>query len=137
MDALVDRLRHGVERSREARVVDVLALDVPKLLDADALNLISRDDALAAAVAARGAQGDPCILTPHPLEAARLLGIDVKEVQRDRIAAARQLAARFASVVGAQGFGHRGRLAGRARRDQSDRQRRARDRRHRRRARRH
>jgi len=83
----------------------VLALDAPKLLDADALNLVSGDARLAAAVAARGAKGDPCILTPHPLEAARLLSADVKAVQADRVAAARQLAARFASVAVLKGSG--------------------------------
>jgi ADP-dependent NAD(P)H-hydrate dehydratase / NAD(P)H-hydrate epimerase len=84
----------------------VLKLDVPKLLDADALNLVSKDDALAAAVSQRGAQGDPCVLTPHPLEAARLLhSDDAKAVQSDRFAAARQLAARYAAVVVLKGSG--------------------------------
>jgi hydroxyethylthiazole kinase-like uncharacterized protein yjeF len=84
---------------------DVLALDVPKLLDADALNLLAADPALAAKVAARGAQGDPCVLTPHPLEAARLLGCDAPTVQRDRLAAACALTARFASVIVLKGTG--------------------------------
>ncbi len=45
------------------------------------------------------------MLTPHPLEAARLLGCDTRAVQRDRLAAARALAARFASVVVLKGTG--------------------------------
>ncbi len=45
------------------------------------------------------------MLTPHPLEAARLLGSDVKKVQADRLAAARQLAARFAGVIVLKGTG--------------------------------
>ncbi|MCC8401792.1 NAD(P)H-hydrate dehydratase [Paraburkholderia sp. MMS20-SJTN17] len=105
MDALAIGcgMGHG---ERAARVLhEVLQLDVPKLFDADALNLIAKDPALAADVAARGAQGDPCILTPHPLEAARLLGSDAASVQRDRLAAARALAARFASVVVLKGVG--------------------------------
>ncbi|WP_027798753.1 NAD(P)H-hydrate dehydratase [Paraburkholderia dilworthii] len=94
---------HG---ERAARVLhDVLRLDAPKLFDADALNLISKDPTLAAAVTARGVQGDPCVLTPHPLEAARLLGTDAAGVQRDRLGAARALAARFASVVVLKGTG--------------------------------
>jgi hydroxyethylthiazole kinase-like uncharacterized protein yjeF len=105
MDALSIGCGMGSSDRAKGVLSNVLALDVPKLLDADALNLVSRDDKLAAAVAARGAKSDPCILTPHPLEAARLLGIDVKEVQRDRIAAARQLAARFASVAVLKGSG--------------------------------
>jgi yjeF C-terminal region, hydroxyethylthiazole kinase-related len=84
---------------------DVLQLDVPKLFDADALNLISTNPSLAAEVTARGVQGDPCVLTPHPLEAARLLGTDARGVQRDRLAAARALAARFAAVVVLKGTG--------------------------------
>jgi hydroxyethylthiazole kinase-like uncharacterized protein yjeF len=105
MDALAIGcgMGHG---ERATRVLhDVLQLDVPKLFDADALNLIAKDPALAADVTARGVQGDPCILTPHPLEAARLLGSDAASVQRDRLAAARALAARLASVVVLKGIG--------------------------------
>ncbi|RKF33519.1 NAD(P)H-hydrate dehydratase [Paraburkholderia fungorum] len=105
MDALAVGCGMGL-RDRATRVMhDVLQLDVPKLFDADALNLISTDPSLAAAVTARGVQGDPCVLTPHPLEAARLLGTDVREVQRDRLAAARALAARFAGVIVLKGTG--------------------------------
>ncbi|MGF6967519.1 hydroxyethylthiazole kinase-like uncharacterized protein yjeF [Paraburkholderia sp. WC7.3g] len=105
MDALAIGcgMGHG---ERATRVLhDVLPLDVPKLFDADALNLIAKDPALAAEVTARGVQGDPCILTPHPLEAARLLGSDAASVQRDRPAAARALGARFASIVVLKGAG--------------------------------
>ncbi|CAB3799849.1 NAD(P)H-hydrate dehydratase [Paraburkholderia caffeinilytica] len=105
MDALAVGCGMG-HRDRATQVMHgVLALDAPKLFDADALNLISTDPSLAAAVAARGLQGDPCVLTPHPLEAARLLGTDVQGVQRDRLAAARALAARFAGVVVLKGTG--------------------------------
>ncbi|WNC88170.1 NAD(P)H-hydrate dehydratase [Paraburkholderia sp. FT54] len=105
MDALAVGCGMG-HRERATQVMhDVLRLDVPKLFDADALNLISKDPALAADVTARGVQGDPCILTPHPLEAARLLGTDAPGVQRDRLSAARSLAARFASVVVLKGAG--------------------------------
>src|SRR6185437_6412514 len=105
MDALAVGCGMG-HRECAARVMhDVLQLDVPKLFDADALNLIAQDPALAAELTARGVQGDPCILTPHPLEAARLLGGDAPGVQRDRLSAARALAARFASVVVLKGSG--------------------------------
>jgi hydroxyethylthiazole kinase-like uncharacterized protein yjeF len=105
MDALAVGCGMG-HRERATQVMhDVLQLDVPKLFDADALNLIAKDPALAAEVTARGVQGDPCILTPHPLEAARLLGSDAPGVQRDRLGAARALAARFASVVVLKGIG--------------------------------
>jgi hydroxyethylthiazole kinase-like uncharacterized protein yjeF len=105
MDALAVGCGMGL-RDRATRVMhDVLPLDLPKLFDADALNLISTDPSLAAEVTARGVQGDPCVLTPHPLEAARLLGTDAASVQRDRLAAARALAARFAAVVVLKGTG--------------------------------
>ena len=55
----------------------------PRVLDADALNALARRDALVL--------GD-AVLTPHPGEAARLLGCDVAEVERDRIVSARRLA---------------------------------------------
>ncbi|CAB3750610.1 NAD(P)H-hydrate dehydratase [Paraburkholderia humisilvae] len=106
MDALSIGCGMG-HRERATRVLhDVLSLDVPKLFDADALNLLARDPALAAALAARGAQAqDPAIVTPHPLEAARLLGIDAPAVQRDRLAAARALTRRLASIVVLKGAG--------------------------------
>ena len=105
MDALAIGCGMG-DGERATQVLnDVLPLDIPKLLDADALNLISNDAALAAQVAVRGAQGDPCVLTPHPLEAARLAGCDAPTIQRDRLAAARALTARFASVIVLKGTG--------------------------------
>ncbi|HEY1610524.1 MAG TPA: NAD(P)H-hydrate dehydratase, partial [Paraburkholderia sp.] len=111
MDAL--SIGCGMGASQHARdVLDrALQCGLPTLLDADALNLLARDDALAARVAGHGTpQGDrvagtPCVLTPHPLEAARLLGSDTQTVQRDRLAAARALAARFAAVVVLKGSG--------------------------------
>ena len=75
------------------------------VLDADALNAIAADPQLQALLQARGRRGAPTVLTPHPLEAARLLGEDTKAVQSDRIAAARELARRFASVVVLKGSG--------------------------------
>lgn len=45
------------------------------------------------------------VLTPHPLEAARLLGVEVAAVQADRVAAARTLAARLQAVVVLKGSG--------------------------------
>jgi ADP-dependent NAD(P)H-hydrate dehydratase / NAD(P)H-hydrate epimerase len=106
MDALSIGCGMG-HREHVTRVLrDVLPLDVPKLFDADALNLFARDPALAAALEARGAQAqDPAIVTPHPLEAARLLGIDAPAVQRDRLGAARALTRLLASIVVLKGAG--------------------------------
>jgi NAD(P)H-hydrate epimerase len=44
-------------------------------------------------------------LTPHPGEAARLLGCSTAEVQADRFAAARALQARFGGVIVLKGNG--------------------------------
>jgi len=72
------------------------------VLDADALNAIATDADLQAQLRARTA---PTVLTPHPLEAARLLGCATREVQSDRLAAARALAARLRCVVLLKGSG--------------------------------
>jgi len=75
------------------------------VLDADALNAIARDASLRALLRARGARASATILTPHPLEAARLLGRDARQVQADRLAAARAIAADTGAVVILKGSG--------------------------------
>ncbi|WP_439940196.1 NAD(P)H-hydrate dehydratase [Streptomyces sp. BBFR115] len=72
-------------------VAEVLATDVPVLLDADGLRLASRD-----AVRARTA---PTLMTPHAGEAAALLGVAREEVEAARLAAVRELAARYRATV--------------------------------------
>jgi hydroxyethylthiazole kinase-like uncharacterized protein yjeF len=73
-----------------------------KVIDADALNLIAQHDELAKAISAKP---DTCILTPHPIEAARLLNITVDEVQNDRVAASKMLAQKFCTTVVLKGCG--------------------------------
>ncbi len=80
-----------------------LMRDAPRLvLDADALNAIAREPALARALQRRSA---PSLLTPHPLEAARLLGVDTAAVQADRLAAAKELASRYRATIVLKGSG--------------------------------
>jgi hydroxyethylthiazole kinase-like uncharacterized protein yjeF len=74
----------------------------PLVVDADALNLIAASGELQAHLSRRA---QATILTPHPLEAARLLGVTAAVVQADRLAAARELAARFGAVVILKGSG--------------------------------
>lgn len=73
-----------------------LAADKALVLDADGLNLLARS-------ATRLPQAT--VLTPHPGEAARLLESDVTRVQRDRYAAARELAQRYGAVTVLKGAG--------------------------------
>lgn len=75
------------------------------VLDADALNALARDHALHAALVARAARAMPTVLTPHPQEAARLLGSSVAAIQADRLAAARALAERYGCVCVLKGSG--------------------------------
>jgi hydroxyethylthiazole kinase-like uncharacterized protein yjeF len=84
----------------------VIATSRALVLDADALNAIASDSSLQALLATRGRRKDrPTVLTPHPLEAARLLGIDTAAVQSDRLAAARTLTQRYACCVVLKGSG--------------------------------
>ncbi|MEO7152227.1 MAG: NAD(P)H-hydrate epimerase, partial [Burkholderiaceae bacterium] len=72
----------------------VLSLPARLVLDADALNAIADDAALQAILRGRAARGRATVLTPHPLEAARLLGLTTAQVQADRLATAQALAQR-------------------------------------------
>ena len=76
--------------------------DSPLLVDADAINLIGASPDLLARLAGRGA---PSVLTPHPLEAARLLGQGTGVIQADRLAAAREIALRTRATVILKGSG--------------------------------
>jgi hydroxyethylthiazole kinase-like uncharacterized protein yjeF len=90
----------------EADAADVLArvlkTTLPLVLDADALNLLASDATLRRLLVARTAAA---VMTPHPLEAARLLSTGSADVQADRIAAARKLAESFNSIVVLKGAG--------------------------------
>jgi len=75
------------------------------VLDADALNALAADSALQSLLRQRGDRGLPTVLTPHPLEAARLLKCSSADVQRDRITAAQALSAQFGVTVLLKGSG--------------------------------
>ncbi|KAF1012498.1 MAG: NAD(P)H-hydrate dehydratase [Burkholderia sp.] len=91
---------HAIETLRA-----VLTLDCPLVIDADALNLITTHVELHLALVKRGVRHAVSILTPHPLEAARLLGTRTAAVQGDRLAAARELATRFQAIAVLKGSG--------------------------------
>lgn len=73
-----------------------LALGKPCVVDADALNLLARDG---------GAVPPGSVLTPHPGEAARLLGNDTAAIHADRFAAAQAIARRYGAIVLLKGAG--------------------------------
>jgi len=87
----------GLGKSRWGRMLlsQVMSVDLPLVVDADALNL------LAEAPHKHGRW----ILTPHPGEAGRLLGTDTATVQRDRYACAERIAERFDAVAVLKGAG--------------------------------
>ncbi|AKM28983.2 hypothetical protein AB870_00805 [Pandoraea faecigallinarum] len=93
----------GTSAASAACLSRVLALeDTPLVIDADGLNLLAADPSLAQRVRHRAG---PTVLTPHPLEAARLTGCDVARIQSDRLASARALAMRFGATVVLKGSG--------------------------------
>jgi hydroxyethylthiazole kinase-like uncharacterized protein yjeF len=75
------------------------------VLDADALNAVATDPMLVQLLRARCQRRQPTVLTPHPLEAARLAGMDAAAVQADRLTVAQQLAERFGAVTVLKGSG--------------------------------
>jgi hydroxyethylthiazole kinase-like uncharacterized protein yjeF len=102
LDAVVVGPGLGQSERAETLVGAVLASDMPCVVDADALNLIADNRDLRAACAKRSSD---TLLSPHPGEAARLLGSSVPEVQRDRVAAARRLARELNANVALKGNG--------------------------------
>ncbi|MEO8655591.1 MAG: NAD(P)H-hydrate dehydratase, partial [Ramlibacter sp.] len=75
------------------------------VLDADALNAIAGDTQLQTLLQARARRGRATVITPHPLEAGRLLGYSAAAVQADRLAASKELVGRFGCVVALKGSG--------------------------------
>jgi len=83
----------------------VLLSGAPLVLDADAINAIAMNQSLQALLTSRSDRKVHTVLTPHPLEAARLLDCSAAGVQQDRPAAANRLAQRFACTVILKGSG--------------------------------
>jgi hydroxyethylthiazole kinase-like uncharacterized protein yjeF len=71
-------------------------VSLPLVLDADGINAFAPPAGTAAELAGRSAE---TVLTPHPGELGRLLGMSTSEVQDDRIAAARRAAVEAEAVV--------------------------------------
>jgi hydroxyethylthiazole kinase-like uncharacterized protein yjeF len=94
----------GLGTDDDARAALAWAIERPHALvvDADGLNLLATDASLRQSLLQRQAV---TVLTPHPLEAARLLATSAHAVQADRIGAARRLAAEYRAIVVLKGAG--------------------------------
>lgn len=73
----------------------IIPLDKPKVLDADALNLLANAPQ----------KRHDWVLTPHPGEAARLLNTTTQNIQNDRLQAIRQLHDKYGGVIVLKGNG--------------------------------
>lgn len=102
VDVLVVGPGLGASAEARAQLARLLPSSLPLVLDADGLNRLAVDAELQESLRSRSI---PAILTPHPMEAARLLGTEVAAVQRDRIAAAQELAQRYRAHVVLKGCG--------------------------------
>jgi NAD(P)H-hydrate epimerase len=72
------------------------AAGIVAVVDADALNLLAASPA---------ELPSDWIITPHPGEAARLLGVDTRAIQADRLGSARELHSRYGAVAVLKGAG--------------------------------
>jgi hydroxyethylthiazole kinase-like uncharacterized protein yjeF len=98
----------GVDEHAYHALTTVLKTAKRLILDADALNLLATNTDLQRRLADRIDAGPTeleCMMTPHPLEAARLLGWSADAINADRVAAARALCDRFGSDVVLKGSG--------------------------------
>lgn len=98
MDVIVIGPGLGRNAWSEQMLRAVLASDRPLVVDADALNLIS-------AGKANHSHRDDWLLTPHPGEAARLLGVDTAVIQSDRFDAVGKLQSKYGGVAVLKGAG--------------------------------
>ena len=88
-------------------LADVLQHSARLVLDADGLNALAENPDWQAILRARG-DAPGCkftVITPHPLEAARLLGCSVQTVQQDRLCAAQTLSSQLQCTVVLKGSG--------------------------------
>lgn len=92
LDTLVVGPGLGTSEAGETLLGAALASEIPCVLDADALNLLAASDDLRGACGRRKAE---TIVTPHPAEAGRLLGVSTEKVQSNRIDAAKEIARRY------------------------------------------
>jgi hydroxyethylthiazole kinase-like uncharacterized protein yjeF len=84
---------------------EVIGRSPQLVLDADGLNAVAASAALKQRLIMRHQRKQATVITPHPLEAARLLSCSTKDVQADRLNAARKLSQSFGCVTLLKGSG--------------------------------
>lgn len=82
----------GWGKEQQALLTELLAIDVPMVLDADALNMLAEDENIQTVLQHRHSL---TVLTPHAGEAARLLGLTAGDVQKDRLYSALSLVDKY------------------------------------------
>ena len=102
VDAIIIGCGMGTDADAKHALRRALASAARLVLDADALNAVAQEASLRDALLAHSGLR---ILTPHPLEAARLLGVSGPQVQSDRIASACRLAGTLRSWTVLKGAG--------------------------------
>ena len=109
MTSLAIGMGLGTDKTAPRLLTAAFAHAVPMVVDADALTLIATNSSIHAALQAKMVvtphQSTSMIFTPHPGEAARLLGLSPADVQSDRISAAKSIAAKFNAVAVLKGAG--------------------------------
>lgn len=85
----------GQSQWSQALLQKAIETELPLIVDADALNLLSQQPQ----------KNDHWILTPHPGEAGRLLGCSSKQIQANRLQAVKQLYDRYGGVIVLKGAG--------------------------------
>jgi hydroxyethylthiazole kinase-like uncharacterized protein yjeF len=101
-DVLVVGCGLGQSLAAQKLLYDALLLDVPAVLDADALNIIAKRPDLRAILHSRKSA---TVFTPHPGEASHLLACSTADVQADRVAAVTKLAKKLNGSVVLKGSG--------------------------------
>ncbi|MDG1474681.1 MAG: NAD(P)H-hydrate dehydratase [Porticoccaceae bacterium] len=89
----------GMSSWSEQLLQKAMSTNLPMVVDADALNIIAQGRVV------KDVTSRSWVFTPHPGEAARLLGISVSEVEQDRFGAVRKLQEKYNAVVVLKGAG--------------------------------
>ena len=109
LTALAVGMGLGIDKTAPRLLTAALARALPMVIDADALTLIAANPSIHAVLEAKMAgtphQALSLVFTPHPGEAARLLGVTTDEIQSDRVSAAKTIATRFNAVTVLKGAG--------------------------------